>query len=73
MFCPKCSRQYLEGEQECTECKVPFMEKTGDVPIIVIRFLLLSLLCLVFVYIKLKVPQIIIEKYPTLKYTSTCY
>ncbi|MGI6588953.1 MAG: hypothetical protein ACOX2N_09395 [Peptococcia bacterium] len=25
------------------------------------------------VYIKLKVPQIIIEKYPTLKYTSTCY
>ena len=25
------------------------------------------------VYIKLKVPHIIIEKYPTLKYTSTCY
>ncbi|MGI6588258.1 MAG: hypothetical protein ACOX2N_05705 [Peptococcia bacterium] len=53
MFCPKCSRQYLEGEQECTECKVSLTEKAEKKSIRKTRFLqcfLLSLICfLIFV------------------------
>jgi hypothetical protein len=51
MFCPKCSRQYQEGEQECTECEVPLMEEIYREPSkfgLCIFLNILSVMCLVF-------------------------